>query len=102
MRYKTMILELLQARPQLGNLLQQQRRMLQAVEGYADQLKLSHLHWQDQLRLIHPASDPAQIASEALELALAEIQHHLSSESAVVERAHPEQSARPQAHSPHG
>jgi nucleoid-associated protein YejK len=102
MRYKTIILELLQASPELCNRLQRQRRMLRAVEDYAEQLKTRHAHWQDQRRQSHPASNPAQIASEALELALAEVQHHLSSASGEDDAREPERPPSIQEDSPPG
>ena len=74
MRYKTMVLELLQEQyPTLQRRLQRERMMLKAVETYASVLKTSHEAWTDRLAG-EAAEDPTQIASEALELALAELQ----------------------------
>lgn len=85
MQYKTIVLELLEGRPQLRNRLQQEHRMLAAVEQYALELKASHEQWREQLARTRPASDPAQIASEAMELALNDLQELLPSESAAAD-----------------
>jgi hypothetical protein len=85
MHYKTIVLGLLEDRPLLRSELQRQRRMLATVEQHAEELKASHRTWQDQLAQLRPGSDAAQIASEAMELALAELQERLPSESEVGE-----------------
>jgi hypothetical protein len=83
MRYKTMVLELLQDQcPTLHRRLQRERMMLKAVEAYAEVLKTSHDAWSEHLRQAKPHRDPTQIASEALELALAGLKADLPSESA--------------------
>jgi hypothetical protein len=83
MRYKTMVLELLQDQcPTLHRRLQRERLMLRAVETYASVLKKSHEAWSDRLRQANPNRDPHQIASEALEMALAGLKADLPSESA--------------------
>jgi hypothetical protein len=81
MHYKTIVLEMLQDRPQLRDLLQRQRRMLAAVEQYAQELKTSHEVWQERLSQARPGSNPTQILSEAMELALNELEDRLPSES---------------------
>jgi hypothetical protein len=81
MHYKTIVLELLQDRPRLRDRLQKERRMLRTVEQYAQELKTSHQAWQERLSQARPGSDRAQIASEAIELAIAELQERLPSES---------------------
>jgi len=81
MHYKTIVLGLLQDRPQLRDRLQQQRRMLLIVEQYALELKASHEEWQERLAQLRPGSDPVQIKSEAMELAIEELVKRLPSES---------------------
>ena len=41
------------------------------MDAYATELKASHEAWKEQLSQARPGSDPSQIASEALELAIA-------------------------------
>jgi hypothetical protein len=81
MHYKTIVLQLLEDRPRLHNQLQRERRMLKTVEQLALELKASHEEWRERLRQLRPRSDPAQIASEAMELAIEELQNRLPSES---------------------
>jgi hypothetical protein len=81
MQYKTMALELLQERPEIYNQLRKERRLLTALERYAGQLKSSHEAWTGRLSRARPGSDPSQIASEALEIALQELEACLTSPS---------------------
>ncbi len=82
MRYKTMVMELLEEQyPTLQLRLKRERMMLRAVETYAAILKSSHEAWKQRMAAHRPRTDPNQIASEALELALAELQADLPSES---------------------
>jgi len=81
MHYKTMILKLLQERPQMHEQLRQKRTLLSAVEQYARELRTSHQAWQQLLFQIRPSSPKQRIASEALELALKEMENRLPSES---------------------
>ena len=81
MLYKTIVLELLEQNPQIHDQFRRQRLLLPALELYSQNLKTSHEAWQAQLLQRKPASDPKQIASEALELALKDLESHLPSES---------------------
>ena len=81
MQYKTIILELLEQRPQMHQELRQSRKLLPALELYARELKDSHEAWKERLLQAKPASDPSQIASEAMELALKDMEDRLPSES---------------------
>ncbi len=81
MQYKTMVLELLQQRPQLHERLRRERMLLAATEQYARELKASHEAWKESLSKARPGSDPSQIASEALEIALQELEALLPPES---------------------
>ncbi len=80
MQYQTIILELLQQRPALHEQLKEKRTMLQTMERYANQLKTSHAAWKEQLSQARPNSDPSQIGSEALEIALQEMADYLDSQ----------------------
>ena len=81
MQYKTIILELLQQRPRMYNQLRKSRKLLLMVDRYARELKASHQACKDYLSQARPGSSPSQIASEALEIALKEIEDRLPSES---------------------
>lgn len=83
MHYKTMVLDMLEDRPMLKARLQKERKLLLALESIADALKSHHERWMRQLEQSQPQSHPSQIASEALELALAELADHFPSESKV-------------------
>jgi hypothetical protein len=81
MQYKTIILELLEQRPQMHEELRKDRKLLPALELYAKELKTSHESWKERLAQATPGSDPSQIASEALELALKDLEDCLPSAS---------------------
>jgi hypothetical protein len=81
MQYKTIALGLIQEQPALYERLRSSKRLLPAMDAYAIELKASHEAWKEQLGQARPVSDPSQIASEAMELATAELQDRLSSES---------------------
>ena len=74
MQYKTIALELIQEQPELYEQLRSSKRLLPAMDAYAIELKASHEAWKDQLGQAKPGSDPSQIASEAMELAIQELQ----------------------------
>lgn len=77
MQYKTIILEMFQQRPRMHEELRQQRKLLTAVEIYANELKESHEALTEQLRQARPDCDPRQISSEAFEMALKEMEDRL-------------------------
>ena len=81
MQYKTIIHELLQQRPQMHEQLRKERKLLTTLEFYAKELKESHEAWKEVLASANPGSDPIQISSEAMEIALKELEDHLPSES---------------------
>jgi hypothetical protein len=81
MQYKTMILELLRDRPQMHEQLRKERKLLSTMERYAKELKASHQAWKEMLTQMRPGSSPIQLASEALEIALKELEDRLPSES---------------------
>ena len=81
MQYKTIIHELLQQRPAMHEQLRKSRKLLPTLEQYARELKTSHEAWKEMLLQLRPGSDQNQIASEALELALKEMEDRLPSAS---------------------
>jgi hypothetical protein len=82
MQYKTIVLEFLQEyHPQLHEQLRRSRQLLATMNAYAAELKAKHEAWKETLRPIRPQSAESQIASEALELALEELQESLQQES---------------------
>jgi hypothetical protein len=82
MRYKTIVLDLLNEQyPALIQRLQRERMMLKAMEAYARLLSANHEAWKNRLAEHNPRTDPTRIASEALELAMAELLAALPSES---------------------
>ena len=77
MHYKTIILELLQQRPQIHEQLRRERKLLTTLEFYAKELKDSHEEAMEQLRQLRPGSEASQISSEAMEIALKEMEDRL-------------------------
>jgi hypothetical protein len=81
MHYKTIIYELLQQRPHMHEELRKDRKLLTTLEIYAKELKASHEGWKDLLTQMRPGSDPSQVSSEALEIAVKELEDRLPAES---------------------
>lgn len=81
MQYKSMILELLHQQPQRYEQLRKERKLLPAMERYAKELKTMHEAWMPLLAQLRPGSDLSQLSSEALEMALKEMEDRLRSES---------------------
>jgi hypothetical protein len=81
MQYKNIVLEMLEQRPKMHEELRQSRKLLPTLEFYASELRDSHEEWKDRLQQAKPESDPSQIASEARELALKDLEDRLPSES---------------------
>jgi hypothetical protein len=81
MQYKSIILELLQQRPQMHEQLRKNRKLLTTMELYAKELKTSHEAWRELLSQLRPESDKSQLSSEALEIALKELEDRLPSDS---------------------
>jgi hypothetical protein len=81
MHYQSITLELLQECPKLYGELRTSRTLLQAMERSAYMLRDRHLLWKDALSRCCPTSDPSQIASAALELAIQDIRDSLPAES---------------------
>ena len=81
MQYKTIVLELLWERADLHEQLRQTHSLLPTLETLAKELKASHETWKETLAKAKPESEPSQIASEALEMAIKELEAHLPSAS---------------------
>ena len=79
MMYKTICLGLLEQRPELYDQLQNSRQLLPTLNRLASELKTLHQAWIQELRATRPGSD-TQIASEAMELALRDLQDRLSAD----------------------
>jgi hypothetical protein len=79
MLYKTIALEMIQENPELYERLRSSKRLLPAMDVYAIELKISHDMWKEQLSQANPNSDPRQVASEAMELAVQELRDRLPS-----------------------
>jgi hypothetical protein len=77
--YKTMVMELLDQRPELQEELRKSQVLLVALDLYALQLKASHEAWKGHLARTKPGSGEIQTASEALEIALKELEDSLTS-----------------------
>jgi len=89
MQYKTMVLELIQARPEMHDRLRKERMLLATMERTARELKTRHEELKELLSQARPGSDPSQIASEALEIALKELENSLPSASPPDEKSDP-------------
>lgn len=74
MLYKTIVLNLLQQRPRTYDQLLENRTLLPTLNRYASHLKDRHQDWMDLLSQAKPDADPIQIASEAGEMALQELE----------------------------
>ena len=81
MQYKTMVLELLQQRTEIYDQLCRNRTLLATLERFAKALQTRHETWKDRLAQARPHCGRSQIASEALEFALKELEDCLPSES---------------------
>jgi hypothetical protein len=79
MRYKTIVLELLQQHPEIHTQLRSKRMLLPTMEVYASQLKTRHETWMEHLSRTGPGGGPSQVANEALEIALKELENSLGS-----------------------
>jgi hypothetical protein len=75
--YKTIVHELLAERTELHEQLRLTRRLLPTLETCARELKASHEAWKETLSQEKPGSEPNQIASEALEMAVKELEDRL-------------------------
>lgn len=81
MKYKTITLELIQQHSVLHDRLCRGRSLLPTMDRLSAALKLRHEAWKLELASTRPQSPPELIASEALELAIGELQADLRAES---------------------
>lgn len=79
--YKTIVLELLRDRPALHEQLRASGTLLASMEQLAVAFRACHLEHLKELAQSRPGSDPFQLSSEAMEMALQELQDSLPSES---------------------
>lgn len=77
MQYMTICLQKIQGRPRMYDQLLNNRTLLPALERYAQDLKDRHELWMEYLSQMRPGSSPSQIASEAGEIALKELEDSL-------------------------
>ena len=81
MQYKTIILELLQQRPQLHERLRRSDILLETLNEQAQRLRTRHLEWSAMLVEVMPESETSQITRTAFELALSEWETGLTDDS---------------------
>ena len=81
MLYKTIVLGLMERNRQLYKQLRRSRKLLSALDLYSSELKTSHEAWKERLSQAKPGSEENQIASEAMEMAVLELEDRLRSES---------------------
>jgi hypothetical protein len=79
MQYKTIVLQFLEQQPEIYEQLRKQRLVLPTMERYANELRVLHLAWKETLTQAAPGIDQSQIASEALERALKDLEDRLLS-----------------------
>jgi len=77
MLYKTIIQGLLEQNPLLHERLRRERAMLTAIDHYSMELKRIHETEMDRLFIARPDSEETQIASEAMEIAVLEMEERL-------------------------
>src|SRR5271163_1637950 len=78
MHYKTIVLELIQQQPELHEQLRARRTLLATMDACALALKASHEEWMERLSQRSQGWDRSQVSSEALEIALKELEEDLS------------------------
>jgi hypothetical protein len=81
MQYKTIVLELLKERTELHEQLRLRRRLMPTLEAYSHELKAGHEAWKERLSEARPGSEPSQISSEAMEMAIQDLVDRLPSVS---------------------
>jgi hypothetical protein len=87
MHYKTIILELLQQRTQMHERLRKERKLLTTMETLAGELRTRHQFWTEIFTSASPDSNHSQVSSEALEMALKELEDRLPHASPADEEA---------------
>ncbi|WP_437193645.1 hypothetical protein [Planctomicrobium sp. SH527] len=77
MQYKTIVMEMLEFRTEIKNQLPKDSDPLETLDRLALELKSLHEMYQEQLAQSRSDSHPNQISSEALEMALQELEDRL-------------------------
>ena len=85
MQYKTIVMEMLEFRTQIRDRLAQEENLLEALDRLALELKALHENYQEYLAHSRTDSHPTLISSEALEMALQELEDRLLATSPVDE-----------------
>ena len=85
MHYKTIVLEILQNRPELHEKLRLSRTLLATLNLYSRRLKANHETWMDRLSRAKPGSERSQLASEALEIAVQELEASVGTSDSLLE-----------------
>jgi hypothetical protein len=70
MHYRTIVLELLQDHPTLHERLRESKSLLQTLERSAAHLRARHMFWMARLARTETETDPSQLSSSALEIAV--------------------------------
>ena len=81
MLYKTIVRHLLERHPQMHDQLCKERMLLPTLERLVTELKTNHEAWKALIVQAKPGRGESQIASEALEMALKELEDSLPTES---------------------
>ena len=77
MLYKTIILQMLEDRPAIYNRLKAERKSLATIEALASELKANQRVILADLKQANPRMDEQQLASQAMEMALADLESAL-------------------------
>jgi hypothetical protein len=80
MQYKTIILERIRQDREFHEELKKSGTLAATLDRWSQELKTRHDAWKQKLSHSRPESDPSPIASEALELALMEMEKRFASE----------------------
>ena len=81
MLYKTIILQMLEDRPAIYSQLKAERKSLATIEALAQELKANQQAILTDLQQASPLTDEQQLASQAMELALADLEAALDNRS---------------------
>lgn len=76
MQYKVMVLALLLQRPHMQQQLRKERRLLETMEDYAQELEGRYEAWRNLISAA-PGYKPNRIKSRAMELAVQQLEDHL-------------------------
>lgn len=83
--YQTIVLAMIEHRPELYEQLRASRMLLAAVNDLATSLRAAHLQLLEDLQQANPHFDPAQLRAEALEMAIQSLLEDLPSASTASE-----------------